>query len=219
MTRLRQKELNKTNGVKCAIIFSLTSIIISIFTLASYTNSSLSLDYMNIIVGILSLLVTTLIGWQVYNAIEMRGVIRDFDNLKMRLEDYNQEQIDKILRINNLNEAHRLFAKSKQNENGLLNIRYKDMAQAALLFLEAGRNSKDSEFIIAISNLEHILDLSNYVSTDKLGDFTEIHDELENIYNSIIQYLTSEKDVVEQLISDINNCRHKRHILSKQTKF
>lgn len=204
-----------SNGVAWAIIFSLVAIIMSIIAISTrYPRTDLSFDYMGLIVGILSLLVTALIGWQVYNAIEMRGVIRDYDKLKHRLENYNQVQIDRILRVDNLNEARRLFNNSKTNKHGLLSNRYKDAIISAKLFLDAGCNSKDNEFLRSISQMEFLLEMADVVSDNIKGDFKSIKDELDGAYKAIIQKLSLEKTVVEQLITDINACHSKRQKLS-----
>ena len=54
-----------------AIGFSIAAITISIIatTIATYRTPELGFDYQGVIVGILSLLTTTLIGWQIYNVI------------------------------------------------------------------------------------------------------------------------------------------------------
>lgn len=52
-----------------------------------------------VIISALGVLVTALIGWQVYNAIEMRGVIDRVNNVKSELNDIAAEHRDKISRL------------------------------------------------------------------------------------------------------------------------
>lgn len=68
------------SGIAWAIIFALAAIIMGVIALATVCpRTDLSFDYMGVIVGILSLLVTALIGWQIFNLIKI-------DRLKNSLE-------------------------------------------------------------------------------------------------------------------------------------
>lgn len=60
-----------------SLLLSIISSVISIISIciAAYRSPELGFDYMGIIVGILSLLVTILIGWQIYNFIYSREEI------------------------------------------------------------------------------------------------------------------------------------------------
>ena len=75
-----------SNGVAWAIVFSLAAIAMSIIAITrSCPRTDLSLDYIGVIVGILTLLVTALIGWQGYQAISFEHrikVINDSVELK-----------------------------------------------------------------------------------------------------------------------------------------
>lgn len=53
-------------GVALSVVFGLIALC------RSWCSTSVTIDYMGIIVGILSLLVTTLIGWNIYNLIDLR---------------------------------------------------------------------------------------------------------------------------------------------------
>lgn len=57
---------------------SIIAVIISILSLcaAFYRTPTLGIDYQGIIVGILSLLITILIGWQIYNVIYLKNELR-----------------------------------------------------------------------------------------------------------------------------------------------
>ena len=70
-----------------AIGFSIAAITISIIatTIATYRTPELGFDYQGVIVGILSLLTTTLIGWQIYNVIYIDSKIDK--SLKRAIDD------------------------------------------------------------------------------------------------------------------------------------
>lgn len=67
-----------------AIICSIVAICVSL-----PSAQELEMDYLGVIIGILSLLVTMLIGWQIYNAITIEKKIKDeTENLKREISDY-----------------------------------------------------------------------------------------------------------------------------------
>lgn len=61
-----------------ALLLSSVAVLISLVTLcvACPHKAELGFDYQGVIVGILSLLVTLLIGWQIYNALEIKKEIK-----------------------------------------------------------------------------------------------------------------------------------------------
>lgn len=70
MKNTESRWVDLSNGVAWAIIFSLAAIIMSICTLAhkcprEYGEGKLGFDYLGVIVGILALLVTFLVAWQI----------------------------------------------------------------------------------------------------------------------------------------------------------
>lgn len=200
-------------GVAWAIVFAIVALVASIIALAKTNPRILDIDYLGIIVSILALMVTTLIGWQVFNAIEMRSVIREFDKLKSKVSAAEVANKSSIKRINDIHEAHRLLGLSK-DINKMLSERYINAAKSANLYLQADISPTNSDFVSAISQLERVLELSNVVNKDKVGNFIDMHKELDELYKSIMQHLLSDKNNLEQLILDINECHNQRSALS-----
>ena len=62
-----------------SIIISLIALIISIISLcfAAYRAPNLQIDYMGVLIGILAILVTTLIGWQIFTFIDIKRTSKD----------------------------------------------------------------------------------------------------------------------------------------------
>ena len=56
-----------------SIITSITALILSVIAVcvAVWRSPDLTFDYQGVIVGVLSLLVTALIGWQIFNVVEV----------------------------------------------------------------------------------------------------------------------------------------------------
>lgn len=77
------------NGIAWAIIFALAAIIMGVITLATvYPRTDLSFDYMGVVVGILSLLVTVLLGWQIWKSVALEKAIKRTYDLEWIAKGY-----------------------------------------------------------------------------------------------------------------------------------
>lgn len=101
-------------------ILSVISTIISIIAICRVcpNTSDLGLDYQGIIVGILALLVTVLIGWQIYTAINVKEELKEIFALR---KEINKQETDIYIRSEkNLIEFHMailLMYMAKNNKN------------------------------------------------------------------------------------------------------
>lgn len=90
---MNQKDFRKfyaelSGGVAWAMVFALASIIISIIAIAKCAPSSpITADYIGVIVGILSLLVTVLIGWQIFTLIKADTILKRVDEAEKNLSE------------------------------------------------------------------------------------------------------------------------------------
>lgn len=67
--------------------FCIIGVIICLCVLCFRSTSDLGFDYIGVIVGILSLLVTVLIGWNIYQVIEIKQELRENKKYTERLEN------------------------------------------------------------------------------------------------------------------------------------
>ena len=59
---------------------------------ANPRDSGLGLDYMGVIVGVLALLVTVLIGWQIYNSIEINHKVNGIEDVATQITNERMEK-------------------------------------------------------------------------------------------------------------------------------
>lgn len=148
--------------------------IVTIITVHPST-SELGLDYMGIIVGILSLLVTLLLGWQIWSIISIDKKIND------KVEYLNKEINDKVNSINvSLNENINKAQESLQISGARSSIAtlYKAEAINLNVCLITGRNN----FLKAIHILKTIIEYAVALKDrDTLKDATKILVESKNI--------------------------------------
>lgn len=82
------------------LILSAISIMVSVAALCrTYPHTSeLGMDYQGIIVGVLALLITVLIGWQIYTTINMKEELKDIKDLR---KEINKQERDIYIRSTN----------------------------------------------------------------------------------------------------------------------
>ena len=87
-------------GNTITLILSAISIMVSVAALCrTYPHTSdLGMDYQGVIVGMLALLVTILIGWQIYTAINVREELKDIKDLRREI---NKQERDIYIRSTN----------------------------------------------------------------------------------------------------------------------
>lgn len=77
-----------------SIWISGTSLLLSVIAVcvAAWRSPELSFDYQGVIVGVLSLLVTALIGWQIYNSIEINRKVNGTEDMARRITNEAMEK-------------------------------------------------------------------------------------------------------------------------------
>lgn len=77
---------------KTSIYISIISVTFSIIAVCFAWKSldNYRVDIVGVVLGIAGLIVTTTIGWQIYNAIQLNSLIKEFDSrMESELDDYN----------------------------------------------------------------------------------------------------------------------------------
>lgn len=80
-------------GNTITLILSAISIMVSVAALCrTYPHTSdLGMDYQGVIVGMLALLVTILIGWQIYTAINVKEELKDIKDLRREINKQGRD--------------------------------------------------------------------------------------------------------------------------------
>lgn len=125
------------------------SLVMSIIALCQSLPREAGVDYMGVIVGILSLLVTVLIGWNIYSIVDLnkrekknKKIVSSFSNLKLKLEkDINKTKNELKIQWNiDLLEAVPIMLASQLK---------KDLAQSLALCFNTYGRVRTTESIIA----------------------------------------------------------------------
>lgn len=102
-----KKEISIWIGIT-ALVLSITSICIS-----AWRSPELSFDYQGVLVGVLSLLVTVILGWNIYTVIDIKNTRGEIYKLKGLLEKQIQQSNENtklILRMEMIDSAEVLNA-------------------------------------------------------------------------------------------------------------
>ena len=139
---------DEQRGYGCFLMFICgVSFIVSIIALAGKFPRVLTVvdngiieggyDYLGIIISILSLFVALLLGWQIFNAIEMRGLIKEIDDIKEDNARQSQE-IQNQKHYTTANLYYSLARSIKNNASCPIDYReaYRQYAEALAEFLE-----------------------------------------------------------------------------------
>lgn len=162
-----EQETHVGNDTCCfAIIFSLASMLFTFIIMCiCINNSNLKIDCdcdcdiltaLSIIVGVLSLLVTLLVGWNIYSTIDTKGIIKKHERLKKRttkeinkLQELVEEKITDNKRLRNYVNIVQSFTMANVrfagNEHGDALALYCDSAIALNGMIDEYNLNKNSE--------------------------------------------------------------------------
>lgn len=131
--------MNKGNILTGISIISLMLSLISI-CIAAYRTPELGFDYQGMIVGVLSLLITILIGWQIYTTINVK---EELDGIKDIRKEIDKQETDIYVRsVNNMFEFQSAMFMMYDNKN------------------DKGKNDVFQLYLHGISAIYHLCELA-----------------------------------------------------------
>lgn len=178
-----KKEISIWIGIT-ALTLSITSICIS-----AWRSPELSFDYQGVIVGVLSLLVTVILGWNIYTVIDIKNIRGEIHKLKGLLEKQIQQSNENtklILRMEMIDSAEVLNAFTVneipdslvvmfkefhriKNENGIAKMLAQSyITQSLIGFVKKNNNNITESLIIQLSErvkIEEVEDFIHYLSS------------------------------------------------------
>lgn len=178
-----KKEISMWIGIT-ALALSIISICIS-----AWRSPELSFDYQGVIVGVLSLLVTVILGWNIYTVIDIKNTRGEIHKLKGLLEKQIQQSNENtklILRMEMIDSAEVLNAFTAneipdslvvmfkefhriKNENGIAKMLAQSyITQSLIGFIKKNNNNITESLIIQLSErvkIEEVEDFIHYLSS------------------------------------------------------
>ena len=172
-------------------VYPLCGIAILISLCAASWN--ISADESGFVVGVLGVLVTALVGWQVFNAIESSKIIRSLDTLRSRFERQSNLLEAQDQRSRNLIEA---FAEERRGDaESVLTAKYMCYLNSIHLFLIANvppANQYLSQVELALSTTLQAIEHTTDKTTRQM--FIEHQTAYAEIYNQIMVAIHQRQD-------------------------
>lgn len=159
-------------------------------------------------ISALGVLVTALVGWQIYNAIEMRSIIKEYDDLKRKFEESNE-----ALRIQderNLSLMKAFYCRNIATSHPNNTIRYIAALIAIKHFIDADAAPNYPPFRNLIGFLNRILHDIERDSAEHIEQFNRRETTCENIYEEIIGTINNRTNELREIAQQIRNIRRNR---------
>lgn len=177
-------------------------------------------DSAGVLISALGVIVTALVGWQVYNAIEMGSAVKQVNDLKEKLSLQSQKLEAQDKRNLCLIEAFQ-FRSDVYDEvkRKRLAVRYQVALQAIRQFLRAGTPSYYMPLWNLVSDLSTFLDDIHHAHPRMRKLFNDKADELEELYDDIISEIDKRIDEMGEIkkkIKQAHKARLKIHNLTTQ---
>lgn len=162
-----------------------------------------------VVISALGVLVTALVGWQIYNAIEMRSIIREYDKLKNQFNESNKALILQDERNLTLIEA---YAKIKEadSEFNSFSENYKIYLQSLELFLKANVPIKYKPIIDIKYGLKAILRSLKHVDIEERQKFLQCEKLFDDLNHQILNSLHKRQDDIKELVQMLTEIRDTR---------
>ncbi len=206
-----------SSGIAWSIFCSFASIIMAIIALAKCAPSSqLHADYIGVIVGILALLVTAIVGWQIYNAIGMQEAVKKFDRLQKDFEESNRllKQQDQR-NITLINAFAKYYVAEKENVS--IATRYRAFVEALLLFIQSnipiGNEHVSNTRCELFGALESLEENANTFDKEHL---VNINSTMEETYDTLVDAINARQEELSQFLKEVKSLRDRRRDLVKR---
>lgn len=161
------------------------------------------------VVDILSVLVTVLIGWQVYNAIENSKMIRRMDRLKSELDRRSNIWTQRNLEIEYLVDAHSHYQAALNSE--FHSDSYRQFANALNLFLQSKVSLDYRPLQLTLQGLvDSLVRIESESREDDIENFIDSMVDYDDLYDAIIASIHQREQDIERLHRELLHIRSER---------
>lgn len=198
------------NGIAWAIIFALAAIIMSIVAVAhKCPRYDLDFDYIGLIVGILSFLVTALLGWQVFNAIENVKTLKKMDGLETELRSKSEQIVTLNSQVLDIIEAH--HERSLAQGIKYWEYKYEHACKSLKLFIRGNIKSDYEPLLSLLRDMASILErMSKEATEDEKIVFARAFAQFDNEYNEAIGILHRREGDLRAMRNQLTSLRDRR---------
>lgn len=195
-----------------AIVIAITALANSnprVLNINEWGKVELGYDYLGIIIAILSIMVTALIGWQVFNAIENYRTLRRMDRLQSQFERSNRLLEIQDQKAMDLLEA---FAQDRKGDNeNELSAKYMCYLNAIHSFVKANVPGANLNLIDTEHKLEQTLSaIENSKNSFSRGVFMSHIPTYEDTFREIMTFIHQRQEDLTALHTRMTRLRDER---------
>ena len=177
-----------------------------------------------VIVSALGVLVTALVGWQIYKSIEINSMLKNISKLEKEFIKSNNALAVQDIRNIELIEAFECKHQADKYDVGTsishLTIRYYSLLLAVKHFINANMQYDYNPFRDAVNKLSEVLIHIENINPNERSQFNNRMDEYETIYDDIITAIDiriEELRELKHIIKSNHDRRHRIHNMSANT--
>lgn len=167
-------------------------------------------DSAGVLISALGVMVTALVGWQVFNAIEMRQCVKKMDDLEATLNARSVIFTNRNMQIQELIEGHASIREAEQR-GAMASDSYLLYADALTHFLNSNVPLDYQPLQSAIVGLaDTLIILESNNSPEEIDDFIERANEYEDAYHNVVAAIHRREEGVRNLHNTIIGQREER---------
>lgn len=222
-----EPKYDERKGCGCTLAFlSITAIIISVLALALVEPRTLKInewgdidsgfDYLGFIIGILALMMTLMVGWNIWQTIASREEIKEARETseKIKILDTELRVQRNLLENRNLEIIHLIDAHARlheaENESDLSN-KYILYAEAIMLLIQSKIDMSYEQFDNARAGLLDTLNAFQILTDiDEIEDFINNERAYEKYYQLLMSLLTKRNEEIDKLRRQLTSQREFR---------
>lgn len=186
-----------------SLVISVTMIVLWCCNAGGFKVVSLD-SFVGVIVALLAIVVTLVLGWQIYNALELKAKIEELNIVKEDLNRQEKESKEENKRMNHLitvslanieinNKNYGLvFLYSIASLESAMSLDTPINIESVLARMELSVSQLKQGFILRSDDMKNIYFYDKNIRTKKLYDM--IKTQYENIYNDFISKVKYDKD-------------------------
>lgn len=177
---------------------------------------NISADKSGFVVGVFTILVTILVGWQLYSVIGMHEAVRKFDSLQKDFDNSNRLlKLQDQRNITLINAFAKYYVAEKEKVS--IATRYRAFVESLLLFIQSNIPIGNEHVSIARCKIFEALELleENANTFDK-QHLVDINSTMEETYDMLVGAINDRQEELSQFLKEVKSLRDRRRDLVKR---
>lgn len=191
------------------ILTGIVALMLSVLLAAYFNGVPYSHNAATLLISVLGVIVTALVGWQVFNAIENVKTLKKMDGLETELRSKSEQIVTLNSQVLDLIEAH--HERSMAQGIKYWERKYEHACKSLKLFLRGNIKSDYEPLQSLLRDMSSIIERVNKEATeDEKIVFARAFTQFDNEHNDIIDIIHSREDNLKSMRRRLISLRDKR---------